>query len=79
MLDNSNTAESRSRCAACGTELSFNPEIELCSGHPGVGGEDNRIWCDFFHRGKEIERVDNFRDDTSTDVVTASNLEAMGY
>lgn len=47
-----------SLCAQCGLQLS---EGELCGFHPISYGEDwaamNRIMCDFFHRGKEPDRL----------------------
>lgn len=48
-----------SLCAACGLELYS--DTALCPHHVATAGEDwaaaNRIYCDFFHRGKVSERL----------------------
>ena len=45
-------------CSLCGSGL---PAEDLCSFHSrGMGddwGRENRIWCDFLHRGIEIPRL----------------------
>ena len=46
-------------CASCGSNAG---EVhEICSHHHMISGdnwaESNRIWCDYFHRGRVLERL----------------------
>lgn len=58
-------------CPRCGFPLTGLLQADVRSGlHPWcedlgpalqAGGKANKIWCDYFHRGVEIVRVDDFR------------------
>lgn len=51
-------------CPSCGLSLN---NAEICPHHHCVHGDDwasaNKIWCDYFHRKKEIERIPLDADD----------------
>ena len=60
-------------CPVCGRPLSVGSYANaVCAYHFAVrfiDGRANKIWCDYFHRGAVIERVDTFVDDDALDPV----------
>lgn len=54
-------------CALCGLGLSDSATQDICEWHPKASNDNwaqaNKIWCDLFHRGVPIERLDTFEDD----------------
>lgn len=48
-------------CAQCGTWIPDSQDIAVCAYHVYVDSDwsrENRIWCDYIHRGIPIERLD---------------------